>query len=180
MPWRATAGRPLFAFCLSGALLVAGATMPAWRGAAAGLAVAIIGAAVFLTTRSALPSDNAAPPMLLPPPGDAVFERARFGVLAEEIGAGPAQGLVEVFLGDATERLAAMRSFIAAGERKALERSAHSLKSSAATFGFARLAALAREIEGVASTAPAPRLLALANATDEALESGCRAWRAAA
>ena len=120
-----------------------------------------------------------APPPL-PPADAAAFAPARLDLLAQEIGAGPARELVEVFLGDATERLAAMQQLAAAAERKTLERAAHSVKSAAATFGFERLAALAREIESAAAAAAAPQLRALADAAATALDDGRRAWRAAA
>ncbi|MGO8920266.1 MAG: PAS domain S-box protein [Stellaceae bacterium] len=114
------------------------------------------------------------------PPGSAEFEPARLGLLTAEIGTGPARELVEVFFGDAAERLAAMRQLIGSGERKTLERAAHSVKSSAATFGFERLAGIAREIESAAQAAPEPQLLALADAAATALDGGRRAWHAAA
>lgn len=192
MPWRAFAGRRLgLALCFCAALLLFATAMLAGHGATV-LAPAAIGAAALLAARfaflaaerhapffGALAASRTAPSVDVPLPGGAAFERKRFGLLAEEIGVGPAHGLVEVFLGDTAERLAAMRSLVAAGERKTLARAAHSLKSSAGTFGFGHLAALAREIESAASSAPEPRLLALTQAAAEALEGGRRAWRAA-
>lgn len=110
----------------------------------------------------------------------AVFDAARIRDLGREIGAAPARELVEVFLADAEERLTAMRGLIAGGETKALARAAHSMKSSAATFGLARLSALAREIEAVAPSAPQAQLAALLDAAEAALKAGREAWRAAA
>jgi PAS domain S-box-containing protein len=144
------------------------------------LAKPVSPASLAAAVERALSAGRTAPPASLPPPGGAAFEPTRFGLLSEEIGIGPARELVEVFLGDTAERLTAMRSLVAAGERKTLERTAHSLKSSAATFGFERLAALAREIENAAAAAPEPLLLALAEAAAEALESGRRGWQGAA
>lgn len=106
------------------------------------------------------------------------FDPARAKRLIDEIGAETTGELVEVFLGDAQQRLAAMRRFAAAGERKPLERAAHSIKSSAGTFGFERVAALACEIESQAAAAPEARLVALVEAAAEALGSGSSAWRA--
>jgi hypothetical protein len=111
---------------------------------------------------------------------DAVFDPARIRVLMTEIGAAPARDLVEIFLADAEQRLATMRELAGSGDAKTLGRAAHSLKSSAATFGLDRLAALAREIESVAATAPAARLAALVEAAASALGGGRSAWLAAA
>lgn len=110
----------------------------------------------------------------------AVFDPARVRLLMTEIGAAPARDLVEIFLADAEKRLAGMRALAGSGETKALGRAAHSVKSSAATFGLERLAAVAREIESAAATAPAARLAALIDAAGAALGGGRSAWREAA
>ena len=112
------------------------------------------------------------------PSASLAFDPDRARMLGEEIGAEAAGELILVFLGDAQERLAAMRRLVAAGERRPLERAAHSIKSAAGTFGFERVAALAREIERVAAAAPEPRLSALVEAVAAALDSGSSAWRA--
>ena len=116
-----------------------------------------------------------APPAPLSPGAGLAFDQARAQLLADEIGAAAAGELVEVFLGDATER---MRGFVGS-ERRALERAAHSIKSSAATFGFERFAAVARRLESAAATAPEAELLALIDAAADALERGRSAWREA-
>jgi len=110
----------------------------------------------------------------------AVFDPGRVQLLMTEIGAAPARDLVEIFLADAEKRLAGMRALAGSGETKALGRAAHSVKSSAATFGLDRLAAVAREIESAAATAPAARLAALIDAAAAALGGGRSAWREAA
>jgi HPt (histidine-containing phosphotransfer) domain-containing protein len=115
-------------------------------------------------------------PSIPAPAGGPAFDPARLGTLREEIGAETAQQLIEVFLADAGTRLQAMRALVARHERKALERAAHSLKSSAGAFGFVRLADLAREIETAAATPAAP-LGALVEAAAAALAGGERAWR---
>lgn len=125
---------------------------------------------------------GAAPPLAAAPvaASGAVFDPARVRALMTEIGVTPARDLVEVFLADAEQRLAAMRRLAGSGETKALGRTAHSVKSSAATFGLDRLAALAREIESAAATAPPARLTALIDAAASALRGGRSAWRAGA
>jgi signal transduction histidine kinase/DNA-binding response OmpR family regulator len=110
----------------------------------------------------------------------AIFDAERVRLLMTEIGAAPARDLVEIFLADAEARLAGMRALAGSGETKALGRAAHSVKSSAATFGLDRLAAVAREIESAAATASPTRLAALLDAAAAALGGGRSAWREAA
>ena len=166
MPWRALAGRGLGRAIVDRlAKLIGGAIA--------------VESAPGRESRSSLdqPAEPAAGAAMQ---GGVEFTPARFGQLSEEIGSGQACALVEVFLGDAAEHVAAMRKLAATGERKTLARMAHSIKSSAATFGFERIAAFAREIESVAAEAPQPRLLALAEAAAEALDGGREAWHLAA
>jgi histidine phosphotransfer protein HptB len=106
------------------------------------------------------------------------FDPGRLRMLNEEIGAEAADELIQVFLADAGARLASMRRLLAEGERAPLARAAHSIKSSAGTFGFERCAGLAREIEALAAAAPERQLRALIEAATTALDSGGRAWRA--
>ena len=78
---------------------------------------------------------------------DASLDRTMMSLLMEELGVEPALSLLDFFLGDAERRLAEMRALIAGGDGKALQCAAHTLQSSAATFGFCRLAGLAGVIE---------------------------------
>jgi HPt (histidine-containing phosphotransfer) domain-containing protein len=55
--------------------------------------------------------------------------------------------LVEAYLADAPEQLAAARAAVAAGSADELVRPAHTLKSSSATLGAQALAGLARDLE---------------------------------
>ncbi len=55
--------------------------------------------------------------------------------------------LVETYVGEAAGHLAALDAAIAAGDAAALVRPAHTLKSSSASVGAMRLAALSRTIE---------------------------------
>ena len=109
----------------------------------------------------------------------ALFDPTRLRALTDEIGAASARDLVEIFLADSEQRLVQMRRLAGGGEgdAKALARAAHSIKSSAATFGFERLAALARAIE----SAPAAEATAsLVDSAAAALAGGRSAWKEAA
>jgi HPt (histidine-containing phosphotransfer) domain-containing protein len=55
--------------------------------------------------------------------------------------------LVETFLGEGPRIVAAMRESLDKADRRTLNRSAHSLKSTAATFGAMRLSQLCRSLE---------------------------------
>jgi signal transduction histidine kinase/DNA-binding response OmpR family regulator/HPt (histidine-containing phosphotransfer) domain-containing protein len=71
---------------------------------------------------------------------------ARGGLLAK---------VVRTYLADAPPRLAEMRAASAAGDAEALRKAAHSLKSASANLGAERLAALCKEIEGLARSGEA-------------------------
>jgi HPt (histidine-containing phosphotransfer) domain-containing protein len=89
--------------------------------------------------------------------------------------------MIDVFLADAMELLAAMDGALAGGDAEALRRAAHSLKSNAATFGATRLTALARQIEELGKTAElaaSPPFLATARAEFASVEDALRATRA--
>jgi HPt (histidine-containing phosphotransfer) domain-containing protein len=89
--------------------------------------------------------------------------------------------LIDVFLADATELLAAMDEALVRGDTEALRRAAHSLKSNAATFGATRLTALARHLEEQgksAELAGSPPFLAAARAEFAAVEDALLAARA--
>jgi len=64
--------------------------------------------------------------------------------------------LVQLFVGGAPERLAAMQAALAQGDFEQLSRHAHSLKSSAANLGAARMAACCQRLED-AGRSPAGR-----------------------
>jgi HPt (histidine-containing phosphotransfer) domain-containing protein len=89
--------------------------------------------------------------------------------------------MIDVFLSDAVELLAAMDGALAGGDAEALRRVAHSLKPNAATFGATRLTALARQIEELGKTAElaaSPPFLATARAEFASVEDALRATRA--
>jgi HPt (histidine-containing phosphotransfer) domain-containing protein len=85
-----------------------------------------------------------------------LFDKAVFHLLGAELGEADAIEVLGAFLADTAgkmERLAAI------GEaRPLIKREAHSIKSSAATFGFEDLSRLARELESGAETMPAAKL----------------------
>jgi HPt (histidine-containing phosphotransfer) domain-containing protein len=82
--------------------------------------------------------------------------------LAAELDAEILPELLDAFLGEAAGRAADMVGIAAAGDLRGLDRQAHSLRSSAGTFGAARLAARARGIEGACRAGDQAAALALA------------------
>jgi HPt (histidine-containing phosphotransfer) domain-containing protein len=55
--------------------------------------------------------------------------------------------LVQDYLSDSPQQLAAMETALVAGDGEGLRRAAHSLKSNSATFGAATLSSLCKELE---------------------------------
>ena len=76
-----------------------------------------------------------------------VLDLITFNALKESTGADFIEELIDAFLEDAVTQIAEMKSALAAQDSETFRRAAHSLKSNAATFGAADLAALARELE---------------------------------
>ena len=60
------------------------------------------------------------------------------------------QELIEAFLEDGREQIAAMRHSLASGDALVFQRAAHSLKSSSASIGALEFSDLARELEMLA------------------------------
>ncbi len=89
--------------------------------------------------------------------GDApLFDPSVYSALCSELGAEDAAEVLQAFLADTPRKIAAMVS--ATEDRLAIKRAAHSIKSSAATFGFAELSALARDLESGIEGMGAPQL----------------------
>ena len=89
--------------------------------------------------------------------------------------------MIDVFLADAVDLLAAMDEALVRGDTVVLRRAAHSLKSNAATFGATRLTALARQLEELGETAElpsSPPVLAAARAEFASVDDALRAARA--
>jgi HPt (histidine-containing phosphotransfer) domain-containing protein len=82
------------------------------------------------------------------------FDDAVFGLLITELGEADALEVLQIFLADTADKVARL-----AADGQAIpqiKRQAHSIKSSAATFGFTELSELARELEfGVETMTPA-------------------------
>jgi PAS domain S-box-containing protein len=90
--------------------------------------------------------------------------------------------ILETFLSNAAEKMAALREGVGAGDHPAVERAAHALKGSCGMVGAHGMAALGRAIEEAAERGEAPpsaRLDALAREWDRVRQE-CRARLAAA
>ena len=91
-----------------------------------------------------------------------------FEELVREIGQDGASEVRAVFWSDTDTRLVRLRELDLAAQRTRIEREAHSLKSTARTFGYLRLAALALELERSAAALDAAGHDALLTAMDAA------------
>ena len=76
-----------------------------------------------------------------------VIDPHTFDELQANAGADFVAELVDTFGVEAPPLIAEMRHALAAGADERFRRAAHSLKSNSSTFGAARLAAMARELE---------------------------------
>ncbi len=74
-----------------------------------------------------------------------LFDQAVFLELSSELGHEDTVEVLKAFLADTSRKMGVMAS--AGTDRSTIKREAHSIKSSAATFGFAELSALARKLE---------------------------------
>ncbi|OAF00916.1 histidine kinase [Bradyrhizobium centrolobii] len=93
---------------------------------------------------------------MTPAPDDRNVEPARepsaFAALVREIGEDGACEVRTVFWSETSARLKLLRTLALGEHRAKFEREAHSLKSSARSFGYLRLATLALELERSAAT----------------------------
>jgi hypothetical protein len=96
-----------------------------------------------------------------------LFDPSVFHGLCSELGNEDAAEVLQAFLADTPRKMALIMS--AATDRPSVKRAAHSIKSSAATFGFANLSALARGLETGIEGMNAPQLR-------ESAETLCRAF----
>ena len=76
-----------------------------------------------------------------------VLDINTFNALKDSVGADFVGELMNTFFEDANAQMLEMNSALASKDTESFRRAAHSLKSNAATFGAADLAALARELE---------------------------------
>jgi CheY-like chemotaxis protein/HPt (histidine-containing phosphotransfer) domain-containing protein len=77
----------------------------------------------------------------------AIMDRRVYAELSHEIGEDNATQMLRIFLDETVAQLDALSRLCCPSDRARIEREAHSLKGAAATFGFKRLSALARELE---------------------------------
>jgi HPt (histidine-containing phosphotransfer) domain-containing protein len=85
-----------------------------------------------------------------------LFDEAVFETLRSELGEADTTVVLKAFLADTAGKMA--RLVINADAGPLIKREAHSIKSSAATFGFGELSRLARELELSAETMPSAKL----------------------
>lgn len=96
------------------------------------------------------------------PSGAMAFDPRAIGQLAEDIGSEATAAVFAHFTQETLTRLARMRELVPRPDRTEIGREAHSLKGTARTFGFMRLAALAQEIEAAADGGSASASVSLA------------------
>ncbi len=97
-----------------------------------------------------------------------IFDQSVFLELSSELGHEDTIEVLKAFLTDTSRKMGVMAA--AVGDRSTIKREAHSIKSSAATLGFAQLAALAREIEARSEAVIASELSELVAALARLLE----------
>ena len=74
-----------------------------------------------------------------------LFQQATLAELISELGKEDTAEVLKIFLADTSSKMRTIASDLQA--RSTIEREAHSIKSSSATFGFVELSRLARELE---------------------------------
>lgn len=96
------------------------------------------------------------------------FDEAVFRELGSELGPDDTAALLNVFLADAKKKLVRIEAEDQA--RAVIKREAHSMKSSAATFGFLVLSQTARQLEAEAEAMPQAELQASIRELRQAFE----------
>jgi len=81
---------------------------------------------------------------------NSLFDQTAFDSLGAEIGEADVLEVLSAFLEDTASKMTKLAASIQ--ERPLIEREAHSIKSSAATFGFNSLSRVAMELESAAGT----------------------------
>lgn len=97
------------------------------------------------------------------------FDEAVFRELGSELGPDDTVALLNVFLADTAKKLIRIEAKDQA--RATIKREAHSMKSSAATFGFRGLSQTARQLEAGAETMPQDALRASIEELRQAFEA---------
>jgi len=124
-------------------------------------------------------AEHMAPPLMIAEPEPVMgrsaepdLDHAAFEKLAEEIGRDGACEIRTVFFAETEARLKLLRRLSLDADRARIGREAHSLKSAAATFGYRRLANLARQIEKSADQLSRENYLELLDDVDRAYAAG--------
>jgi HPt (histidine-containing phosphotransfer) domain-containing protein len=97
-----------------------------------------------------------------------LFDQAVYLELSSELGQEDTIEVLKAFLADTHRKTGIMAS--AVRDRSTLKREAHSIKSSAATFGFAELSALARQLEASSETMSVAQLQEFVETLRQAFE----------
>jgi histidine phosphotransfer protein HptB len=105
-----------------------------------------------------------------------LFDPSVFRGLCSELGNEDTAEVLQAFLADTPRKMALI--MLTTTDRSAIKRAAHSIKSSAATFGFARLSALARDLEAGIGGMSAPQLDECVGALGDASEQTAEFARA--
>ena len=85
------------------------------------------------------------------PPAAPAIDATVLDVLDRDLGAAAVRDIIDAYLRDSPERIAALQAALAAGDAERVTREAHSLKSSSATVGATELAAIAEQLEHAAT-----------------------------
>jgi HPt (histidine-containing phosphotransfer) domain-containing protein len=118
----------------------------------------------------------------VPPPDLPLVDESVLAELLASTGDDPefVRELLETYLGETPDQLAAINSAIEADDAAALVRPAHTLKSSSATLGAMQLSALGRELEVAGRSESLARNLATtaeaAGATWQKTHEALQAW----
>jgi HPt (histidine-containing phosphotransfer) domain-containing protein len=110
-----------------------------------------------------------------PARADDALDDAALGKLVSSLGGGDegreaVRELVEMFLHDAAAQMATLHGAVEQGDAKAARRTAHTLKSSGATFGARPFAELCRELEALAREGRLDAAAALLDRADQEWE----------
>lgn len=100
----------------------------------------------------------------------ALFDKQSFYALAEELGSDGMDEAFQFFLDETTERLQKLRKLDCNVDRAAIRREAHTIKGTAATFGFQRMSHGAMKLEKMAATIDAPGLVKAIRSIEKAFE----------
>jgi HPt (histidine-containing phosphotransfer) domain-containing protein len=101
-----------------------------------------------------------------------ILDPTAFESLALEIDLDGAIETFNLFVTDTRHRLRSFSTMAVDANRKRIEIEAHSLKSTAATFGFRKLSELAARLEQDAVTIPEQAFRAIVPELDDAFEQG--------